>query len=92
MNSAIAIFFASLVSGVMSLAELRPTVADMVQILTGVQITEEEDTVKDSRISVCSTIRKSKDQQLLNDPAQNNCRKVYHKGAAYAQGQVYILS
>jgi hypothetical protein len=38
MNSAIALFFASLVSGVLSFADFRPALSDMVQILTGVEL------------------------------------------------------
>lgn len=38
MNSAIALFFASLVSGMLSMADFRPTFSDVVQILTGVEL------------------------------------------------------
>jgi hypothetical protein len=42
MNSAIALFFASLVSGVLSFADFRPALSDMVQILTGVELAPSE--------------------------------------------------
>jgi hypothetical protein len=44
MNSAIALFFASLVSGMLSLADFRPAFSDVVQILTGVELDAEENT------------------------------------------------
>jgi hypothetical protein len=49
MNSAIAIFFASLVSGALSLADFRPAMADMVQILTGVELAPTKSTTTDNK-------------------------------------------
>lgn len=42
MNSAIAIFFASLISGALSLADFRPVASNIVQILTGLEVTPQK--------------------------------------------------
>ncbi|MBD1397053.1 hypothetical protein H9Q13_07735 [Pontibacter sp. JH31] len=74
MNSAIAIFFASLVSGVMSLTELRPTFSDVVQILTGVELEPQEEKGKDQ------------EQQVYKVPAsqhaRENCRTALYSQAS----------
>ncbi|MDX5419028.1 MAG: hypothetical protein LPK09_07415 [Hymenobacteraceae bacterium] len=70
MNSAIAIFFASLVSGVMSLADLRPAFSDVVQILTGVELEQKE--------------KQDKDQQVYSAPASRHDSENCHT-ALYTQ-------
>ncbi len=65
MNSAIALFFASLVSGMLSLADFRPTFSDVMQILTGVALEAEE-----------NATRPDKTQQVYGtQPATAKCLK-----------------
>lgn len=49
MNSAITLFFASLVSGMLSLTDLRPTFSEVVQILTGVALEAAESTASSTQ-------------------------------------------
>ena len=76
MNSVIAVFFASLISGALSLADFRPALTDMVQILTGVQITQQT-TLEPHQVTDCSTDEKSEEQHC--------------KGTAYDKGLIYSL-
>ncbi|PVY42928.1 hypothetical protein [Pontibacter virosus] len=90
MKSAIAVFFASLVSGALSFADFRPTLSDLVQILTGVQITEQ--TQQESEKSEdCATVEKSEEQRLYLSSDTNRSQDLPCADAAYEQGAVYIL-
>jgi hypothetical protein len=71
MNSAIAIFFASLVSGALSLADFRPAMANMVQILTGVELVPAESASTDNKQdepAQCDTILLGKNSNAATYP------------------------
>ncbi|MCP2043778.1 hypothetical protein [Pontibacter sp. HSC-36F09] len=63
MKSAIAVFFASLISGALSFADFRPAVSDLVQILTGVQLCQ-ENTLEPQQQKDCNTDEKPGEQRL----------------------------
>ncbi|GGG21227.1 hypothetical protein [Pontibacter amylolyticus] len=63
MKSAIAVFFASLISGALSFADFRPAVSDLVQILTGVHLCQ-ENTLEPQQGKDCRADEKSEEQGL----------------------------
>lgn len=70
MTRAIAIFFASLISGALSLADFRPAASDIVQILTGVELAPQESAAAPA----------SDNQQVYGTPDKrpdkNSCNRV----------------
>ncbi|PKV63126.1 hypothetical protein [Pontibacter ramchanderi] len=90
MNSAIAVFFASLISGAFSFGDLRPALSDMVQILTGVQITEQT-TSETRQEASCSTIPATDEERLYLSSDMSKHQNLGCEEAAYDQQTVYVL-
>ncbi|WP_299702190.1 hypothetical protein [uncultured Pontibacter sp.] len=90
MNSAIAAFFASLISGALSFADFRPALSDMVQILTGVQITQQT-TLEPHQVKDCSTEVRSKENHLYISSDTTTDEEARCNETAYEQGPIYIL-
>ncbi|MBX0333337.1 hypothetical protein K3G39_08800 [Pontibacter sp. HSC-14F20] len=86
MKSAIAAFFASLISGALSFADFRPALSDMVQILTGVQICQEADQEK-----ACSTDGKAEEERLYLITDTSKMQDLHCSGTSYDEEPVYVL-
>ena len=90
MKSAIAVFFASLISGALSFADFRPAMSELVQILTGVQISQQT-TLEPQHARDCSANYKKEEQLLSLNSGTNSMQDLRCDEAAYDESPVYIL-
>ena len=90
MKSAIAVFFASLISGALSFADFRPAMSELVQILTGVQISQQA-TLEPQQVRDCSASEKKDEQLFSMSSGTNSMQDLRCDEATYDESPVYIL-
>ena len=90
MKSSIAVFFASLITGALSFADFRPAVGDLVQILTGVQICQ-ENTLQPQQVKDCNANEKPEKQPVYLSSDTNQIQDLYCQEVVYDERTAYIL-